>query len=34
MTRVVCRFECVAGGGGVRSTWGGDGADDSCCVQV
>ena len=33
MTRVVCRFECVAGGG-VRSTWGGDGADDSCCVQV
>ena len=20
--------------GGVRSTWGGDGADDSCCVQV
>ena len=21
MTRVVCRFECVAGGGGVRSTW-------------
>ena len=23
MTRVVCRFECVAGGGGVRSTCGG-----------
>ena len=22
MTLVVCRFECVAGGGGVRSTWG------------
>ena len=21
-------------GGGVRSTWGGDGANDSCCVQV
>ena len=23
MTRVVCRFECVASGGGVRSTCGG-----------